>query len=79
MQQFNEAMKADLLATFPQIVQDQTPKYNKAFLGLERKVVMFRFRLLNARGLEATAALAIIAVGFGICWFFVRVRNRLMS
>ncbi|MCO6475688.1 MAG: CYTH domain-containing protein [Phaeodactylibacter sp.] len=36
MEEINESIKGDLLATFPSIQQDQTPKYNKGFdaLGL---------------------------------------------
>lgn len=37
MEEINESIKGDLLATFPSIKQDQTPKYNKGFdaLGLK--------------------------------------------
>lgn len=37
MEAINESIKGDLLATFPSIKQDQTPKYNKGFeaLGLQ--------------------------------------------
>ena len=31
MEAINEAIKGDLLANFPSIKQDQTPKYNKGF------------------------------------------------
>ena len=34
MEEINEQIKGDLLATFPSIRQDQTPKYNKGFMAL---------------------------------------------
>ena len=34
MEAINEEIKGDLLATFPSIKQDQTPKYNKGFTAL---------------------------------------------
>lgn len=37
MEAINEQIKGDLLATFPSITQDQTPKYNKGFMALGLK------------------------------------------
>ncbi|MCB0581862.1 MAG: CYTH domain-containing protein [Phaeodactylibacter sp.] len=37
MEAINESIKGDLLATFPSIKQDQTPKYNKGFEALGLK------------------------------------------
>lgn len=37
MEAINEQIKGDLLATFPSIKQDQTPKYNKGFMALGLK------------------------------------------
>ena len=42
MEAVTAAVRADLQREFPQIVQDQTPKYNKAFAGLEASSVAGR-------------------------------------
>ena len=42
MEAINEDIKGDLLKTFPSIVQDQTPKYNKAFMALGLKDFSYR-------------------------------------
>ena len=35
MEKINEIVKSDITSKFPEIIQDQTPKYNKAFTYLE--------------------------------------------
>jgi hypothetical protein len=43
MQEVSDAMKRELLAAFPQLRQDQTPKYNKAYAALAQEFLLYRF------------------------------------
>lgn len=64
-----EAMKADLFASFPQIRQDQTPKYSKAFHRLEEKFMLFPVMVRMGFPIEGLLGLGVVgvgALGFGL-------------
>ena len=62
MERMNNEMKRDLLAAFPRIVQDQTPKYNKAFNGFNEQFLFFPVALKTGAPCEATLGVAILAL-----------------
>lgn len=60
MEAVNERMKRDLMTAFPRIVQDQTPKYNKAFAALDQRIRFFPLALRGGMPVERMAALVTI-------------------
>lgn len=43
MEHINEGIKKELFSQFPALIQDQTPKYNKAFSQLEHSIPFFKY------------------------------------
>jgi len=79
MEGLNKVMQADLQARFPAIVQDQTPKYSKAFAMLEANSWlpvrrMIRFGLTFEDALWTAGLVALVAVGALV--LFARQRRR---
>lgn len=80
MKGVQQTLQDDLLAKFPGIVQDQTPKYTKAFVGLEAATwmplrTMIRWRLSPAEMMGAIyggAALGFAALAFTLRWVLRR-------
>lgn len=75
MEAINERMKQDLMGAFPRIVQDQTPKYNKAFAALDARFRFFSLALRGGMPVERMAAMAAVPlVLFGI--LAIRTRRK---
>lgn len=62
MEAVNERMKRDLMTAFPSIVQDQTPKYNKVFNALDRRIRFLSLALRMGAPVERMAALTAVPV-----------------
>lgn len=76
MEAINEDIKGDLLKTFPSIVQDQTPKYNKGFIALGLKDFAYRPLLGMTDESIAFIVLLILAVLTIIHLWKVNKENR---
>ena len=74
MESINARMKADLFDRFPRLVQDQTPKYNKAFAALDQNLLGFRSALRIGLPIEAVL-LVTVAVGVGASVHYQRRRK----
>ena len=67
MQFINDAIKQDILRVFPEIAQDQTPKYNKAFNAMSDHYLWYPMahRLgMPLEVLEAAAGMGVLIAGY---------------
>jgi hypothetical protein len=66
MQRVTDAIKADVMAAIPGIVQDQTPKYNKAYSRLASSSfggsMIMRASVLDIRVIGTVAGIALFAI-----------------
>lgn len=72
MEEINASFKNDLIATFPSIVQDQTPKYNKGFMALGLKDYSYRPLL----GMTDTSISLIVLVILGLFVIFYHWKTK---
>lgn len=79
MERINEQIQADLMAAFPGIVQDQTPKYNKSFAMIESATWMPVRTLvrwnLQPRDVWAVLGLGAVVLVGGIALLVMRMRR----
>jgi hypothetical protein len=78
MRTVNERMLADLLAHFPQLSQDQTPKYNKMFDAMSRENRLFQpmvYASFRSEQIAAHTALALMLMFLAGRWLFFRMRE----
>lgn len=79
MEQLIATIQSDLQQAFPEIVQDQTPKYNTAFDAIEAQTWL-PVRFLIRWGLSMSDFMATVAVGglalLGLAWYGAARWNR---
>jgi hypothetical protein len=78
MEQNNEKIKADILTTFPRIIVDQTPKYNKAYNKFSAQFAAFPLALRMDMPVRQVVTAASIVGGLclvGGCFWFVKRRR----
>ncbi len=63
METLTRRMKDDILATFPAVRQDQTPKYNKVYNAFSHKLPRFDLLVVSDPKPVAALALALLVVG----------------
>lgn len=66
METINASLKDDLLQTFPDIRQDQTPKYNKTYNVFSKKLLCFKQALALNTPIEAILGLVFLLVLMGL-------------
>ncbi len=72
MQRVNDLIKNDLFTPFPEIHQDQTPKYNKAFEHFSKEFLFFRWALRYDLPVEGLiAGIGLLAL-LGTLWMLFR-------
>jgi CYTH domain len=69
MQAVNDDIKTDLLKRFPEIKQNQTPKYNKAFDRFEERYLLFKWAILLKFPVEVLLGLLLLLGGIGFYLF----------
>lgn len=79
MQRVTDAIKADIMAAIPGIVQDQTPKYNKAYTGLATSApggsLIMRASVWDMRMVGSVAGLVVFGSWFAMV-FALRRRKQ---
>jgi len=85
MNAINEAIQADLVAKFPAIRQDQTPKYNKGFAMLEagmplslplRRLIAWKW---SPEDVLWVGVLVVVAVVGGVVYLVARRKRRFVA
>ncbi len=73
MENLNSMIKSDLLNTFPSIKQDQTPKYNKAFIALGLRDFKYR-PIFGLSDIQLTIGVSLIVALLTVI-YLIRVNN----
>lgn len=75
MQQVSQQMVNDLRAAFPAIVQDQTPKYNKAFAALAKQVPAFESIVVYGEEVLALTIAGTTLLLLAVVFLGIRIRT----